>query len=189
MKRVDVSVRRARIFLQAIFCAAAVFVALFASPMAQSQALPAAAAASSASQLTISGDVEKPLMLSISDLDAMPQKTYAASPRDGKLQTYQGVLLSDLLNRAGAVQGGKLRGAAMATYVLAQGSDNYRVIFSIAELDSDFQDSQVLVADKLNDAPLGEAGPFRLIVPLDKRPARWVRNLVAIKVVTVPATK
>jgi DMSO/TMAO reductase YedYZ molybdopterin-dependent catalytic subunit len=184
--------RPARVLLLATFCTTTIFLSLSTKSLAkaQSQKAPTAAAtASAASQLSISGDVEKPLTLSLSDLDAMPQKTYAASPRDGKPQSYQGVLLSELLNRAGAAQGSKLRGGAMATYVLAQGSDNYRVIFSIAELDSDFQDSQVLVADKLNDAPLGEAGPFRLIVPQDKRPARWVRNLVAIKVVTVPAAK
>lgn len=153
-----------------------------------SSSTPASASANS-SQLTVSGDVAKPLTLALADLDQMPQKTLALSPRDGKPQSYQGVLLSELLNRAGAPQGGKLKGPAMATYVVAEGSDGYRVTFSIAELDTDFQDSQVLVADKLNGDPLGEVGPFRLIVPQDKRPARWVRNLRSLKVVTLPASK
>ena len=59
--------------------------------------------------------------------------------------------------------------------------------FSLAELDSDFQDSEVMIADTLNGAPLGDKlGPLRLVVPHDKRPARWVRMLESIKVVSVP---
>jgi DMSO/TMAO reductase YedYZ molybdopterin-dependent catalytic subunit len=75
----------------------------------------------------------------------------------------------------------------MATYVLAEGSDGYRVTFSLAELDSDFEESEVIVADTVNGAPLGgKLGPLRLVVPHDKRPARWVRMLQSIKVVSVP---
>lgn len=74
----------------------------------------------------------------------------------------------------------------MAKYVVAEGSDGYRVTFSIAELDSSIQDSDVIVADTLNGTPLGDKlGPFRLVVPHDKRPARWVRTLRSIKVVNV----
>ncbi|HUJ30014.1 MAG TPA: hypothetical protein VLY23_01940 [Candidatus Acidoferrum sp.] len=47
---------------------------------------------------------------------------------------------------------------------------------SLAELDSDFQDSDVLVADTLEGTPLdSKEGPFKLVAPHDKRPARWVR--------------
>jgi DMSO/TMAO reductase YedYZ molybdopterin-dependent catalytic subunit len=75
----------------------------------------------------------------------------------------------------------------MATYILAEGSDGYRVTFSLAELDSEFQASEVIVADTLNGAPLGDKlGPLRLVVPHDKRPARWVRMLRSIKVLRVP---
>jgi len=75
----------------------------------------------------------------------------------------------------------------MATYILAEASDGYRVTFSLAELDSDFENSEVLVADTLNGAPLGDKlGPLRLVVPHDKRPAHWVRMLQSIKVVSIP---
>ena len=71
----------------------------------------------------------------------------------------------------------------MAAYALAEGADGYRVSFSLAELDPGFQDSQVLVADTMNGEPLGDkVGPLRLVVPQDKRPARWVRMLRSIKV-------
>jgi DMSO/TMAO reductase YedYZ molybdopterin-dependent catalytic subunit len=74
----------------------------------------------------------------------------------------------------------------MATYVLAEGADGYSVTFSLAELDADFQDSEVIVADTLDGKPLDEKlGPLRLVAPHDKRPARWVRMLRSIQVVNV----
>jgi DMSO/TMAO reductase YedYZ molybdopterin-dependent catalytic subunit len=74
----------------------------------------------------------------------------------------------------------------MATYVLAQGADGYQVLFSLPELDSDFQDATVLVADTMSGKPINDKlGPLRLVVPHDKRPARWVRMLTGIKVVSL----
>ncbi|MGB8591189.1 MAG: hypothetical protein WCD40_07395, partial [Candidatus Acidiferrales bacterium] len=67
-------------------------------------------------------------------------------------------------------------------------SDGYRVIFSLPELDPDFEDSDVLVADTLNGAPMGdELGPLRLVAPHEKRPARWIRQLTTLRVVRIPA--
>ena len=81
-------------------------------------------------------------------------------------------------------QGESLRGPAMASYVVAEASDGYRVVFSLAELDSGILDSEVMVADTMDGAPLGEKqGPFRLVAPHEKRPARWVRMLKSITVV------
>jgi len=73
----------------------------------------------------------------------------------------------------------------MMTYVVAEGSDAYRVVFSLAELDSDFMSFEVLVADTVDGGPIDpKRGPFRLIAPHDKRPARWVRMLKSITVAT-----
>jgi DMSO/TMAO reductase YedYZ molybdopterin-dependent catalytic subunit len=143
---------------------------------------------SAAGRLAVTGDVEHPLSLSIDDLRHLPRTTLkVTNPHEGKEETYEGVALGELLKRAGVPQGSNLRGAAMATYVLAEAADGYRVTFSLAELDSDFQDSGVIVADEMNGQPMGDkVGPLRLVVPHDKRPARWVRMLQAIKVVTVP---
>lgn len=69
----------------------------------------------------------------------------------------------------------------MTTYVLAEATDNYRVVFSLAELDSAFLDSDVIVADTLDGVPLGtNEGPLKLVAPHDKRPARWIRMLKSI---------
>jgi DMSO/TMAO reductase YedYZ molybdopterin-dependent catalytic subunit len=138
--------------------------------------------------LRVMGSVEKPLSLSLGDLQQMPRKTVKAfDEHENKEEVYEGVLLSELLMRAGVPQGSKLRGAAMATYIEADGVDGYRVVFSIAETDSGFEDSEIIVADKMDGQPLSaKLGPLRLVVPHDKRPGRWVRMLQSIKVVTVP---
>jgi NAD/NADP transhydrogenase beta subunit len=76
----------------------------------------------------------------------------------------------------------------MARYVLAEASDGYRVVYALAELDSDFQDSDVIIADTMNGAPLGEKqGPFKMVAPHDKRPARSIRMLKSITVLTAPS--
>jgi hypothetical protein len=147
-----------------------------------------AQSASTAAQLTIKGDVEKTLSLSLEDLRHLPRTTLkVTNPHDKKEERYEGVLLTELLKRAGVPQGAQLRGAAMATYVQADASDGYRVIFSLPELDADFQDSDVIVADTMNGAPLDDkAGPFRIVAPHDKRPARWIRMLQSLTVVRIP---
>lgn len=106
------------------------------------------------------------------------------NPHDKKTESYEGVLLEELLRQAGIAQGEKLRGTALATYVVAEGSDGYRVIFSLAELDSAMLDSDVIVADTLDGKSIGaDVGPLRIVAPHEKRPARWVRMLTTITVV------
>jgi len=143
---------------------------------------------SATARLTIKGDVEKPLSLSVEDVRQLPRKTLqVTNPHDKKEETYEGVLVTELLKRAGVPLGAQLRGAAMATYVQADAGDGYRVVFSLAELDADFQDSDVIVADMMDGAPLDDkVGPFRLVPPRDKRPARWVRMLQSLTVVQIP---
>jgi DMSO/TMAO reductase YedYZ molybdopterin-dependent catalytic subunit len=136
-------------------------------------------------ELKISGAVTTPLDLTVADLKKMPRKTLTVvNPHDKKTEVYEGVALEELLRRAGLPQGENLRGAAMATYVLAEAADGYRVVFSLAELDSGILDSEVIVADTMDGAPLGaNQGPFRIVVPHEKRPARWVRMLKTLTVV------
>jgi hypothetical protein len=94
--------------------------------------------------------------------------------------------VEELLKKAGLPQGESLRGPAFATYVVFEAEDGYRVVFSIAELDSGIVDSDVMVADTMDGAPLSsKVGPFRLVAPHEKRPARWVRMLKSITVVRV----
>jgi len=154
---------------------------LVASFWAQAQA-PA-----STPELRITGDVATPLTLTFADLKQMPRKKLSVlNPHDKRQENYEGVLLEELLRRAGLPQGEKLRGSALATYVTAEADDGYHVVFSLAELDSGITDSEIIVADTLDGAPLPpKVGPFRLVAPHEKRPARWVRMLKSLTVVAV----
>ncbi|HVB58636.1 MAG TPA: molybdopterin-dependent oxidoreductase [Candidatus Acidoferrales bacterium] len=138
-------------------------------------------------RLEVAGDVQKPLSLSLDDLRRLPHKTIKFMDEQKTEEVYGGVPIEELLKEARIPQGAQLRGRALGMYVLAEGSDGYRVVFFIAELDADFQDSEIVVADTLNGAPIPDKlGPFRLVVPHDKRAARSVRTLTSIKVVRGP---
>jgi len=99
-------------------------------------------------------------------------------------ETYSGVPLIDLLAHLGVPHGATLRGKALANYIVATGSDGYKSVVALAEIDPEFHPGQVLVCDAMDGKPLGATGPFRLVVSEDKRPARSVRNLVSIEVET-----
>jgi hypothetical protein len=45
-------------------------------------------------------------------------------------------------------------------------------------------DATVIVADTEAGKPLADSGPLKLVATGEKRPARWVRNLVAVRVRT-----
>jgi len=140
------------------------------------------------SEFTIGGEVTTPLTISAQDLHKMGRTTvHVTNPRTHKEEVYEGVPLASLLKQAGVPQGEQIRGAWMACYVLAEAADGYRVVFSLAELDSGFLDSEVLVADTMDGVPIGPGdGPFRIVAPHEKRPARWVRMLKTLTVVQVP---
>jgi len=140
------------------------------------------------SEFTVGGAVSMPLTITAADLEKMDRTTiHVVNPHSHKGETYEGVPLAALLKQAGVPQGEQLRGRWMATCVVAEAADGYRVAFSIAELDSGFLDSDVIVADTLDDQPLGpDEGIFKLVAPHEKRPARWVRMLKSLTVVQIP---
>ena len=157
-------------------------------PFPHAQTAAGGKPATGADHLSIGGDVPKPFTLSLDELRALPHVTIEVmDEHEHKQEAYEGVPLVDLLKRAGAPQGEQIRGALMTTYVIAEGSDGYRALFSLAELDPAFEDSGVIVADRLDGAPMtGGIGPLRLVAPHDKRPARWVRMLQSITIGNIP---
>jgi DMSO/TMAO reductase YedYZ molybdopterin-dependent catalytic subunit len=136
-----------------------------------------------AASVAVSGAVKTPLTLSARDLLNLP-RSEATVNEHGKPVNYEGVLVSEILKKAGAPVGEELRGKALATYVLATGSDGYQVVYSLAELDPALTQAKVLLADKTDGKPLPDsAGPFRLVAPDDKKMARSVRMLEKLEVV------
>lgn len=136
-----------------------------------------------ASRISIVVDGKPALTLDRAALAALPRVTVVASSPHDPSSRWQGVALDELLHRAGVPTGGQLRGHAMGYIVRVSASDHYQVVFSLAELDPRFGNEQVILVDTRDGQPLGKDGPFRLIVPGDKRPARWIHNITAIDVI------
>jgi DMSO/TMAO reductase YedYZ molybdopterin-dependent catalytic subunit len=124
------------------------------------------------------------LQLSRADFASIPHRQIQAKSREGEPVTYTGVPLVELLRLAAVPLGNEqLRGKNLALYVLVEGADNLRVVFSLAELDPSFSDRVVLLADQVNGQPLPSSeGDLRLIVPGEKRFSRWVKQVTQINV-------
>jgi DMSO/TMAO reductase YedYZ molybdopterin-dependent catalytic subunit len=140
-------------------------------------------------EFKIGGAVATPMVVAAADLKMAPRKTIRVvnSHNNNKTEVYEGVPLAELLGKAGVAQGDQIRGPLMAEYVLVEAADGYRVIFSLAELDSSFLDSDVLVADMMDGSPIGgDEGPYKLVAPHDKRPGRWVRMVKSITLMKAP---
>jgi hypothetical protein len=133
------------------------------------------------SLLLMAGTNHAPVSISLAEFRAMPHVTITVHNAHADAdEAYAGVPLAALLAKLDAPLGEHLRGKALASYIVASGSDGYSVVLSIAEADPRFHGGEILVADTRDGQPLGKNGPFQLIVSEDKRPARWVHNLVSI---------
>jgi hypothetical protein len=116
-------------------------------------------------------------------LAALPHKTITVWNEHAKAsQTYSGVPLIDLLKPLGVPE--KPHGKEFRLYLVAEGSDGYQVVYSMGEVTPDVHDGTVMVADTLDGKALADSGPLQLVLTGEKRPARWVRNLVTIRVRT-----
>jgi hypothetical protein len=118
---------------------------------------------------------------SMGDLASMPRTTLTVDDH-GTRATFEGVELRLLLAKIDAPLGDKLRGKALRQYVTVEAADGYGVIFALAELDTGFTDSKVILADRRDGKPIGaDEGPLRVIVEKDKRMGRSARQVTRIE--------
>ncbi|RDI99905.1 molybdopterin-binding protein [Dyella solisilvae] len=115
-------------------------------------------------------------------LASMPQASVTAAAAGEQAGTWQGVALEDIVRRACVASGDALAGRALARLVRVTAANGDQVVFSAAELDPDFGNLQVILADRRDGKPLAEDVSFRLIVPKDKRADRWLRHVTTIEV-------
>ncbi len=145
-------------------------------------AQPTAPSGSSA-LLEIGGEVAHPLSWTVAEFAKLPRQTIRTKGHDGVESPFQGVPLIEVLAKAGVPSGKELRGQALSLFVVVEAADGYRAVFSLAELDREFTDRVILLADRRDDKPLpAQAGPLQVIVPGEKKHARWVRQVIRIKV-------
>lgn len=134
------------------------------------------------STITVIRENLPPIVFHKADMTAFRHVTVQLKDRDGKEHNYVGVAISDILQKAGVGMGKQLKGENLSQYMLAKAGDGYEVSFSLAELDSSFTEKTIIMADQLDGGalPTGK-GPFRIIVPGEKKPARSmyeVRDLI-----------
>ncbi len=114
-------------------------------------------------------------------LAQLPHETIqATNERNQTPETYSGVPLIALLVELGVPQ--KPKGKDFRLYVVAEGRDGYKVVYSLGEVSPDVHDGSVLLADSVDGKPLADNGPIELVCSGERRPARWVRGVVSIRV-------
>ena len=74
----------------------------------------------------------------------------------------------------------------MASCLLVEAADDYHVVIALPELDPAFTDKQIVLAFARYGKPLdAKEGPYRLVIPDEKRMARWVKQVTTLKIVDV----
>ena len=142
--------------------------------------------AQSAPALRVIGDVPNHLALSLADFAALKHSTIHVTDDQGASVEYAGASIAAILEKSGASLGKQLKGPNMAVGVVASAPDGYHVLFSLAEFDSAFSDRVIILADRRNGKALdNREGPLRIVVPGDKRHARWIRGVNTLEVVRV----
>jgi hypothetical protein len=144
------------------------------------------AAASTAASIAVAGEDGNVVRFDQASLARLPQHSVHAEAH-GKSVECAGVNLIDVLRAVGAPSGEALRGKNLALYARISAADGYRAVFAMAELDPGFRsDVPIITASCDGKALEAKDGPFRLVVPGEKRPARWVRQVTAIDLLRSP---
>jgi hypothetical protein len=132
--------------------------------------------------ITVTGVGGKSVTLSVSELSNLPHQTVKATDH-GTPATFEGVLLTDVLAKVDLPLGEKFHSTGASYYMVVEAKDGYRAVFAWAELDSTFMDKAIYVVTKRDGKPLSDKdGPFQLVVPGEKRSARWVRQVTALRI-------
>lgn len=133
--------------------------------------------------ITITRDNTPAQVIHHADWSAFRRIETTQKDRDGASHVYSGVAVSDLLQKAGVPMGKALKGENMSQYLVVKAGDGYQVLFALPELDSAFAERTILLVDTMDGQPLPEGkGPFRIVVPGEKKPARWIYEVRTLAV-------
>lgn len=124
------------------------------------------------------------LTLSAEEFAALPHvEVTLPAEEDFPERHFSGVSMRELLTRAGAPLGEKMRKSAMMIGVVVHCKDGYSVLYALAEFDESFSNRTIILADKEDGAPLPpSAAPLRMVAPGDKRGARSCKQVVSIEI-------
>jgi hypothetical protein len=149
-------------------------------------ALALLAGAATGQELKIQSEGGVVRALAASELAAFPHHVLEVKDHDGKPLKFDAIPLKAVLEKAGVPLGDSLRGKRMASCLLVQAADGYSAVIALAEIEPAFTTGEVFLADGRDPKPLdAKEGPFRIVIPGDKKMARWVRQVTALKIVAV----
>lgn len=141
------------------------------------------AKAAAITELSVDVEGGRSLRLKTDDLAKLPKKELKAKGHDGVESVYSGFDLRDILIPAGAKFGKDLKGPTIAQFLIVEAADGYRAVFSLTELEPEFTDKIVLLADQRDGKTLAAGnGPWQIIASNEKKHGRWVRQVTALKV-------
>ena len=147
------------------------------------------AAAAPSTSVAVSGAVDKPTAFTAATLAALPQVTQTdrfASAGGAQTHTWTGPTLWNVLGATGIQTTPGVKNDILDRYVLATGTDGYRVVYSLGELDPAFGNRPALVATQETiggkTAPLAGDGFARTTAPGDVKGGRYVSNLASLSV-------
>ena len=125
--------------------------------------------------------------LTAADLRALPHRVLdVKDPHDGRPLRFDVIPLKAVLEKGGVTLGDSLRGKRMSQCLLVQAADGYSALIALPEIEPEFTSGEVFLADGRDHKPLDtKEGPLRIVIPGDKRMARWVRQVTALKIIAV----
>lgn len=138
--------------------------------------------------ITIVGPSHSPVNLSLGELAELPTKqvqTNFLAENGPHAASFEGPLLWTVLQRAGVIDPTKHRDQVSQT-IMILGRDGYRAVLALGEIAPEFEAKQVILAERMDGKPL-DADHLRVVVPLDKRGGRSVRDVARIEV-TAPSS-
>jgi hypothetical protein len=123
------------------------------------------------------------ITLTEEEFQKLPRMTLEAVDHLGDKAKYTGVSIHHLLAAAKVPLGSDLSGPALRLFVRVEAHDDYQAVFALPEFDSAYTDRTIILADQRDSQPLPAGkGPWQVIVPGEKRQARWVRMVKTIRV-------
>lgn len=168
--------------MKTFICSTAIIILLGLSIFAQSSTAVSQSKAT-ADILRVEIEGGKTLELKTADLAKLPRREVKARDHDGKETIYEGIDLREVLQLAGIKFDKESARLNLTRYLLVEAADKYRVVFAFAEIDSAFTDKIILLAEKSDGKLLSEKnGHWQIIVPDEKKQARWVRQVITLKI-------
>lgn len=133
--------------------------------------------------IEVRGDVSKRGVWTLEQIKKLAPIQTVKTTLKGQPFVGRGIPLRVLIEAAQPALDLKSKHCEARFVVLARGSDGYLASFAWPELMGEVGNKSAFIIWEANGQPLdAKSGPLRLMVPGEKKPMRWVYNLVSVAV-------